>query len=72
MFQNNKSLNKFNYKNFLEFFFYFIVFITPLITTYNDQQNINRILTLQIIFIFLLLFQKKFLNLIINSIKNKK
>ena len=72
MFQNNKSLSKFNYKNFLEFFFYFIVFITPLITTYNDQQNINRILTLQIIFIFLLLFQKKFLNLIINSIKNNQ
>ena len=72
MFQNNKSLNKFNYKNFLEFFFYFIVFITPLITTYNDQQNINRILALQIIFIFLLLFQKNFLNLIINSVKNNQ
>ena len=72
MFQNNKSLNKFNYKNFLDFFFYFIVFITPLITTYNDQQNINRILALQIIFIFLLLFQKNFLNLIINSVKNNQ
>jgi len=72
MFQNNKSLSKFNYNNFLEFFFYFIIFITPLITTYNDQQNINRILALQIIFIFLLLFQKNFLNLIINSAKNNQ
>lgn len=72
MFQNNKSLIKFNYNNFLEFFFYFIIFITPLITTYNDQQNINRILALQIIFIFLLLFQKNFLNLIINSAKNNQ
>ena len=72
MFQNNKSLIKFNYNNFLEFFFYFIIFITPLITTYNDQQNINRILALQIIFIFLLLFQKNFFNLIINSAKNNQ
>ena len=72
MFQNNKSLSKFNYNNFLEFFFYFIIFITPLITTYNDQQNINRILALQIIFVFLLLFQKNSLNLIISSIKNNQ
>ena len=72
MFQNNKSLSKFNYNNFLKFFFYFLIFILPFITISNDQKTVFRLLIFQIIFIIILLFKKKFIDLIKKSISNNK
>ena len=72
MFKNYKNVVAKNYDLILENFFYFILFIVPLLTIINDKQTVIRILSLQIFFITMLLFKKNFIKSIIQSIHNNK
>ena len=72
MFKNYKNVVAKNYDLILENFFYFILFIVPLLTIINDKQTVIRILSLQIFFITMLLFKKGFIKSIIQSIHNNK
>lgn len=72
MFKNYKNVVTKNYDLILENFFYFILFIVPLLTIFNDKQSVIRILSLQIFFITMLLFKKNFIKSIIQLIHNNK